>query len=102
MIVEAEGGCAMAWAKNIRLDETLWRAATERADTEGTNPSALIRRWLTDYVDSGWPLPREGLPRLRLSADERARVTAVAVANLDVASVITTAVNAVCGNGHEH
>jgi hypothetical protein len=70
-----------------------------RAGDEGTTMSALIRRWVGEYADSGWPLPREGLPRFRLSKDERLLVTAEAVADLDIASVVLRALNTVCDNG---
>lgn len=36
--------------RNVRIDEETWTAALARAQDEGTNLSALMRVWLSDYV----------------------------------------------------
>jgi len=35
----------------VRLDDTLWQAASAKAAAEGTNVSALVRGWLEEYVE---------------------------------------------------
>jgi hypothetical protein len=38
-------------ARNIRVEDDLWESATERAKTEGTTLSKLVRQWLADYAN---------------------------------------------------
>jgi len=40
---------------NFRLDDTLWRAASAKAEGEGTNVSALVRDFLEQYVGNNHP-----------------------------------------------
>jgi len=40
---------------NFRLDDTLWRAASAKADAEGTNVSELVRAFLEQYVGKNHP-----------------------------------------------
>lgn len=37
-------------ARNIRVDDELWRSVQERAAAEGATVSELIRQWLGDYA----------------------------------------------------
>jgi len=37
----------------IRIPDALWRAAMEKADTQNTRLSELIRGWLQAYVHEG-------------------------------------------------
>jgi len=37
---------------NLWLDDTLWQAASAKAEAEGTNVSALVREFLEQYVTS--------------------------------------------------
>jgi hypothetical protein len=52
--------------RNIRTEEQLWDAASEKAKGQGTDLSKLIRQWLTDYNAGDEALaPRdEGIPAL--------------------------------------
>jgi hypothetical protein len=54
---------------NIRVDDDLWSRAVARAADEGSNLSALMRQWLTDYVEKGSIGKRQ--PKVRLSAAEQ-------------------------------
>jgi len=40
---------------NFRLDDTLWQAASAKAEAEGTNVSALVREFLEQYVSNNHP-----------------------------------------------
>lgn len=37
--------------RNIRVEDDLWRRLRERAERDGTDASAIIRRLITDYLD---------------------------------------------------
>jgi hypothetical protein len=37
-------------SRNIRCEDDRWDAASERAKSEGTTLSKLIRQWLDDYI----------------------------------------------------
>lgn len=38
--------------RTIRVPDDVWNPAREKAETEGTNLSELIREWLTNYVEN--------------------------------------------------
>jgi len=40
---------------NFRLDDTLWQAASAKAEAEGTNVSRLVREFLEQYVTEDHP-----------------------------------------------
>jgi len=37
--------------RTVRVPDDVWKPAVEKAESEGTNLSALIREWLVDYVN---------------------------------------------------
>ena len=39
--------------RSIRIPDPLWRAAMDKADTQNTRLSELIRGWLHEYVHEG-------------------------------------------------
>lgn len=58
--------------RNVRVEDSVWSAAGERAAADGTNLSALVRQWLGDYAETGSPLAAGGRrPKIRLTAAER-------------------------------
>lgn len=78
--------------RNVRVDDDIWGPAGERAASEGTNLSALIRGWLEDYVAGGQVLAsgKRAPGKVRMSAAERAEVESQLAAVLDPAVLLST------------
>lgn len=73
----------------FRVDDELRRRASERAASEDTNLSVLIRQWLENYVSTG---QAGKYAKVRLTMAERIAVSE-ALGGLDIAGIVVDAVN---------
>lgn len=81
--------------KNFRVDDEVWLPAGERAKTEGTNLSALIRQWLADYAETGSPVADGKRAKVRLTAAEQREAVAAISDQIVADRILDTALLAI-------